>query len=194
MEPDAKIVANVLHKRKLETITASNFAQAQSENWVQDGPISTTLDADGEGVGRIDRIAFHPTDVTIMFSGSPFGGLFKTTDGGANWFPNSEYVASLGVSGIAVNPQNPDIIYVLSGDGNSPDGGFVDTFHFRSASNGVYKTTNGGGTWQKLPDFPGITQTTIYQGRQLIINPANPNILLAATSKGLFRTTDAGNS
>ena len=199
VEPAIKVITKALDKRIQEKAAATNISQAQSENWVQDGPISSTLNGQGEGIGRIDRIAFHPANVTIMFAGSPHGGLFKTTDGGANWFPISEYVASLGVSGIAVNPVNPDIIYVLSGDGNSNDGGcfsgaYCDSLEGKiSASNGVYKTINGGNTWQKLPDFPGVNSATLYQGRQLIINPANPNTLLAATSIGLFRTTDSGN-
>ena len=199
VEPAAKVITKALDKIKQQARSTAGLSQAQSENWVQDGPISSTLNSNGEGVGRIDRIAFHPTNVTIMFAGSPYGGLFKTTDGGANWFPISEYVASLGVSGIVVNPVNPDIIYVLSGDGESHKGCFngeyCDSLQGKiSASNGVYKTTDGGSTWQKLPDFPGVTETTLYQGRQLIINPANPNTLLAATSIGLFRTTDAGNN
>jgi photosystem II stability/assembly factor-like uncharacterized protein len=194
MESPSKVVMEALEKRKKEE-PLPNSPQAQSESWVNEGPISTSFDLlQGEGVGRIDRITFHPTDVTIMFAGSPHGGLFKTTDGGANWFPISAYVASLGVSGIVVNPVNPDIIYVLSGDGNSSDGSFVEAYKYRSASNGVYKTTNGGATWFKLPDFPGVDSNTIYQGRQLVLDPANPNVLMAATSMGLFRTSDAGNT
>lgn len=199
VESDVKIITKALEKRKNEQLF-TNSPQTQSENWVSEGPISCGLDLiQGEGVGRIDRIAFHPTNVTIMFAGSPHGGLFKTTDGGANWFPISAYVASLGVSGIAIHPANPDIIYVLSGDGNSNGGCFNGGFCLPvgeqiSACNGVYKTTNGGATWTKLPNFPGITDDTLYQGRQLVMDPSNTNVLLAATSRGLFRTSNGGNT
>jgi photosystem II stability/assembly factor-like uncharacterized protein len=184
----AKIITQAMEQRRNESPT-TNSPQAQSENWVSEGP-----EYSNKGIGRIDRIAFHPTDPLIIYAGSPQGGLFKTINGGIYWTPVSAFVASLGVSGIAINPTNPDIIYVLSGDGESSDGGFVNNYGYRSASNGTYKTINGGNTWQKLANFPNVTDDTVYQGRQLLMDPVNSNVLYAATSRGLFKTTNGGNN
>ncbi len=198
VEPATKVVTRALDKRNQQAATATNLSQAQSENWVSEGPISSTFSLfQGEGVGRIDRIAFHPTQPNVLFAGSPYGGLFKTTNSGQEWFPISQYVASLGVSGIVIHPTNPDIIYVLSGDGDSNGGSFAGGYdvkvgELRSACNGVYKTTNGGSTWSKLTNFPDVTDDTIYRGRNLAMDPNNTNLLLAATSRGLYRTSNGG--
>lgn len=196
VKPQSKVIMGALGIREREERRSG--IRAQAENWISNGPISTNFSTlHGEGVGRIDRLAFHPNLANTIWAGSPFGGLFKTTDGGANWHPISSFVASLGVSGIAVNYNNPNIIYVLSGDGDSNggcfDGGYCLPFgELRSASNGVYKTVNGGESWTKLPDFPDVTNSTIYQGRNLIIHPTDPTILFAATSRGLYKTIDSG--
>ncbi|MBK9736945.1 MAG: hypothetical protein IPO92_19135 [Saprospiraceae bacterium] len=111
----------------------------------------------------------------------------------SSWYPISAFVASLGISGIAINYNNPDIIYILTGDGDeSSNGAIVDTFGYRSACNGVYKTVNGGANWSKLPDFPGVSPSTMYRGRNLIIHPTDPTILFAATSIGLYKTINSG--
>lgn len=152
----------------------------QPSNWNLQGPYWSD-----KGVGRFDKIAFHPTDPNIIFAGSPHGGLFKTLDGGNNWFSISAFLPSLGISGIAIHPTNPNIIYVLTGEANT--GGYFGNSYI-SFSEGVFKSTDGGNSWQKT----GQIDTGNYQGYDLIINPSNPEILIAATSNGLFRTDNGG--
>ncbi len=167
-------------KRKFKP---ENNDRNQTSPWVQNGPISCTL-----GLGRIDEIAFHPTDPNIIYAGSPHGGLFKTEDGGSSWFSLGGYLPSLGVSGIAIDPSNPNTIYVLSGDGDSCDACLVNTFNYRSNGDGVYKSTDGGWNWQKMGDLG----STSFRGHELVISPTNPNMLLAATTDGLYRSINAG--
>jgi len=90
------------------------------------------------GVGRIDRIAVDPTDSKIMYIGAPSGGLWKTYDRGLTWTSLTDHLPTLGVSGIALNPKNPQEIFISSGDG---DGGYTYT-------SGVFKSTDGGETWE----------------------------------------------
>ncbi|HLO53734.1 MAG TPA: hypothetical protein VK169_05560 [Saprospiraceae bacterium] len=185
-----KVILNALTKRDREK--PKNGNRGQTEGWVSNGP----YDCDN-GIGRVSRLAFHPTDPNIIFAGSRFGGLFKSVNGGNNWEPISEYVASLGIAGIAVHPTNPNIMYVLSGDGDNTggsfDGGyFINPGELLSASNGVYKTVNGGMTWFKLPNFEGISADSIYMSHKLIMHPTNPEILFAATDIGLFKTSNGG--
>ncbi|MBK8825435.1 MAG: hypothetical protein IPO26_01730 [Saprospiraceae bacterium] len=174
-----------------------NGNRDQANPWYSMGPENVSA---GKGIGRIDKIAFHPSDPNIIFAGSPHGGLFKSINNGANWFPISSYLSSLGISGIAIDPTNPNIIYVLTGDCNGHNGEFAGgagqatVGQEISASKGVFKSFDGGNNWIQLPPFLGITSNTIYQGRELIINPSNPSILIAATSLGLFISDNGGES
>ncbi len=165
----------------------------QPTEWVNQGPFNCD-----EGVARIDVIAVHPTNPSVLYAGSPHGGLFKSIDSGTNWTPISTFLPSLGISGIAIHPTNSAVIYVLTGDGNGGDGCFDGGAcfpGFSSVSKGVYKTLNGGDTWLKTGDFQLASGNIgTYSGRKLIINPSDPNKLLAATSKGVFFTWDGGTS
>ena len=134
------------------------------------------------GIGRIDRMAVDPTDSRIMYIGAPSGGLWKTYDRGETWTPLTDNLPSMGVSGLAINPQNPQEIYISSGDG---DGGYTYT-------SGVFKSTDGGETW----DITGfeVDLTTRQNSKDLVINPDNPDVLFVSTSIGLYKTVDAGDN
>jgi gliding motility-associated-like protein len=164
---------------------------SSNANWASAGP--STSPGGYNGIGRINCIAFHPTNPNIFWVGTPAGGIWKTTDGGSSW-QNSPYefqYQSLGVSDIAVNPINPNIIYIATGDGDLGSlssltgGAFGDT-----KSIGVLKSTDGGTTWSTTGMTWALTDAKTI--RRLIINPVNPSILIAATSDGIWRTTDAG--
>lgn len=90
----------------------------QRANWKLLGPAAPPAPANfnNESVGRIDCIGFHPTDANIFYVGSPTGGLWKTTDGGKNWAFLSQSWVELGVSDIAIDPLNPNTVYVATGD------------------------------------------------------------------------------
>lgn len=179
---------------KRTTRSASN--RSQPINWISQGPTNVNFNlTHGEGIGRIDVIEFNPYNANIIYAGSAHGGLFKTVDGGANWASVSSFLPSLGISGIAIDPTNTDVIYVLTGDANSSGGCFnggacTQLGEYISASQGVFKTYDGGINWFKT----GPLGSGIYNGRKLIIDPSNPNILIAATSVGIFRTMDGGNT
>ena len=64
------------------------------------------------GIGRVNVIAFHPTSSTTIFAGTPAGGLWKTTNEGTSWTPLTESIPRIGVSGIAIDPNNANIIYM----------------------------------------------------------------------------------
>ncbi len=170
----------------------SNQTESQSQPWSLAGPYNSD-----DGIGRFDKLAFHPTNPNILFAGSPYGGLFRTTNGGADWFPVSEFLSSLGISGIVINPANPNIMYVLTGDGNSSGGCFTPNVCLSfgqevSSSLGVFKTFDGGINWFRTGLLAPISP--FYQGRELIIDPNNPETLIAATSVGVYRTTNGGDN
>lgn len=116
-------------------------------NWTPLGPFRTpnptTSTKNGFGVGRMNCIAIHPADTNIMFAASPGGGLWKTINGGQNWVPLGDNFANMGVSDIAIDPTNPNVMYLATGDCD----GF-DTWSY-----GVLKTIDGGLTWTNYATF-----------------------------------------
>jgi photosystem II stability/assembly factor-like uncharacterized protein len=147
-------------------------------NWISLGPSSWLSISYNPGIGRINCITAHPTNSNILFAGAPSGGLWKSINGGQNWSTATDNLEVLGVSGIIINPVNPDIMYIATGDG---DGG-------ATYSIGVLKSTNGGGSWMTT----GLSYQ-VSQGlriNKLVSNPANSNILIAGSNFGIYRSTD----
>ncbi len=130
--------------------------------------------------GRINCIAFHPSSSNTIFAGSPSGGLWKTTNGGSSWSCISIGISFLGISGIAIHPSDPNIIYILTGDGDS---GYLPSI-------GVLKSTDGGANWFET-DL--VFDPAVYEvGFELKMAPGNPNLLIAVTNNGIYRTTNGG--
>lgn len=137
--------------------------------------------------GRMAEVVGVPGHPEIMFAGTAAGGLFRTTNGGANWQPIFDKQDVLSIGAVALEPRNMDVIWVGTGEGN-----IRNTVSF---GNGVYKTTDGGKTWQHLGlnDSEHITR--------IVINPRNPDIVYVAAlghpygpneERGIFMTTDGG--
>lgn len=146
----------------------------------------------GNGIGRVDRIAFHPSDSSIYYVGTPNGGLWKTDDDGTTWEPLTDTLASLGISGIVVTPSDPDRIIVLTGAGDDFVGSYY-TFMGTGLCLGLMESLDGGETWELKDTFPNISSDFIT-GFALAQAPDHPDTLIAATSNGLYITMDGGDS
>lgn len=149
--------------------------------WVEIGPYSLASNRTSQpnGLGRLNAIAVHPTDSNIIYVGSPAGGLWSSNDGGKTWSSNTDTLPTLGVSSIVIDPQHPDTVYIGTGDRDASD----------SYGRGVLRSLDGGQTWQMSNTGMG----NVVVGR-MIIDPKNPGVLIAATSSGLYRTTNYGNN
>ncbi|RYY49102.1 MAG: hypothetical protein EOO06_08225 [Chitinophagaceae bacterium] len=173
----------------------ANAIESTNGSWTLVGPTNNQPSTNNasKGQGRVDRFAFHPTDANIVFAGTPCGGLWKSMDKGTTWSAVNTHIPNLSVSGIVINWQDPNDIYVLTGDGDSNGGDnyFVQGFDYIRPSIGVIKSTDGGITWRRTGDL-GISG--FYTGYKLIQSPTNPSLLIAATSEGLYRTTNGGGS
>lgn len=148
-------------------------------DWTSMGPSETN--GGYAGLGRINAIAFHPTNDNIIYTGAAAGGIWKTTDGGSNWIPLGDENAALGVGDITVIANGgTEIIYLATGDKDHSD----------TYSVGVLKSTDGGSTWQTTGLDWNQSQTRLIY--RLLMDPGNQSILYAGTSNGLYKTTDAG--
>jgi photosystem II stability/assembly factor-like uncharacterized protein len=137
--------------------------------------------------GRINDLELHPSNPRIVYAGAAGGGVWKSNDGGATFNPIFEdYCQSIGA--IALDPSDPDnTIYVGTGE--------TWTRNSVSIGDGLYRSKDGGITWDKL----GLEQSERIGN--VIVNPNNPNevyvgVLGALWSdseqRGVFKSSDGG--
>ncbi len=129
------------------------------------------------GLGRLNAIACHPSDTSIVYVGSPSGGIWKSTDGGKSWIVLSDQLPSLGVSSILVHPTRPNEILVGTGDRDHGD----------AAGLGVMLSTDGGLTWGLYNN--GMGNRTVGM---MVRSETDPDFILAATDGGIYKTVDGG--
>jgi photosystem II stability/assembly factor-like uncharacterized protein len=126
----------------------------------------------------------------VAYFGAVGGGLWKTTDGGENWLPVTDYkITSASVGAVAVSESNPDLVFIGTGEtcirGNILPG------------DGVYRSRDAGETWEHVgfADSHGISKIRIH--------PTNPEIVFVASfgkysvpseERGVFRSTDGGDT
>jgi len=130
--------------------------------------------------GRTNCIAFHPTDPLTMYVASAGGGVWKTTDGGSTFQPLTDNLTTLSCGSVAVDPVNPSVVYVGTGELNYS----LDSYY----GDGVFKSTDAGASWTKV----AATGTVGSYISQIVIDPLNTNVLYLSGSSGVFRSTDAG--
>ena len=166
--------------------------QSSFGQWSNIGPTADEAGGSGDfkGLGRFDRIAFHPSNQNIIYIGTPSGQMFKTTNAGGSWFSVTDALGNSGIGGIAVSPTNGNVVYVLTGSGDG--GGLVSQYGSSPSSDGVYKSTDGGVSWSKTGDL--YTGSSTFIGRRLTVSGSSGNILIAATNQGLYRTENGGTS
>ncbi len=146
-------------------------------NWSIVGPF------DGNylnGIGRVNVIAFHPTQPNTLYAGAPAGGLWKSTDDGLTWSTNTDLLPNLGVSAILIDPTNPLIMYIGTGDRDAGD----------TYSLGVMKSTDGGLTWNPTGLNYTLTQSARIVG--MAMHKDSTHHIVAATRNGIVRSLDGG--
>lgn len=196
IDPDASIkivegfnTYKVANSKYFSGNALQNFSYG---SWSSYGPTAITRYGTGynSGYGRVNCIAFHPTLETTLFIGTPQGGVWKSTDNGVNWFVLTDDLPSTGVGGLVVDYNNANTIYVLTGDGDASGGGFVSSYGFLQQSVGVLKSTDAGATWSQTGTFPSTVGA--YYGYKLLQHPSSSSTLFAATTDGIYRTTNGG--
>lgn len=159
----------------------SSREPSQGGDWSLSGPINTG--------GRVTDVAISPDTDDEFFIGTAVGGVWRTTDRGANWEPVFDAIGKASIGNIAIAPSNSQRIYVGTGEanGSATSGAFF--------GDGVYRSDNGGDTWTNI----GLPESH-HIGR-IVVDPADPDrVFVAATGKlygynperGIYRTTDGG--
>jgi photosystem II stability/assembly factor-like uncharacterized protein len=137
--------------------------------------------------GRTTDIELHPKNDRVLYAGTAGGGVWKSNNGGATF--NSifdEYCQSIGA--VEIDPSDPDnVVWVGTGE--------TWTRNSVSVGDGIYRTGDGGSSWQKM----GLEKSERIGGIQ--VNPKNPNEVYVAVlgplwndseERGLYKTTDGG--
>ncbi|OJJ17810.1 hypothetical protein BKI52_28535 [marine bacterium AO1-C] len=171
-----------------------NKFRTNNKGWSPVGPTQVPPGYQMKGLGRVNNITFHPNDPNTLFACVSQGGLWKTTNRGQSWTPIGDNLPILRTSDLAIDPQNPDIMYLAVGDFGYI-GFYLETNGRKRNTHfglGIYKTTDGGTTWQPT----GLTFTQNEQDGSLIkkimIHPTQTNQLIAIGAKGIYKSTDSG--
>lgn len=176
---DNKAMKNKLTLILTFLIMSLNLSAQISGTWTCTGPIAFPTNISGQinGIGRCTQIKFHPTDTQIMYVTTASGGLYKSSNNGVNWtVMGTDFLPNLQCASVCVDYTNDSIIYLGTGDPN-----------YYGTSYGVYKTTNGGITWS-----PSNISIGNRMALELLMDPQDHNILIAATNNGIWKTYDGG--
>lgn len=137
--------------------------------------------------GRVVDVDVWEADPSHFYVAYASGGLWKTTNNGISFAPLFDDQASMTIGDIAVDWDNGETIWVGTGENNSSRSSYAGT--------GVYKSTDGGTTWQHM----GLGET--HRTGRIIIHPNDPNTVWVAAigalyspnpERGVYKTTDGG--
>jgi len=137
--------------------------------------------------GRISQIAVFPDDSNHYMVAEASGNIFMTANDGTTWTPVFDNYGSYSIGWIAIDPKNPSIVWVGTGENNNQ----------RSVSygDGVYKSEDGGRTFRNV----GLKLTEHIA--RIVIDPRDSNVVYVAApgplwkgggERGLYKTTDGG--
>jgi photosystem II stability/assembly factor-like uncharacterized protein len=147
---------------------------------------------------QIARIVVHPTNPDVAYVGAlghGFGpnherGVYKTTDGGKNWTQVLFRDDSTGISDLAMDPSNPDVLYAAFWQVERTPWGFTSG----GKGGGLFKTTDAGAHWTELTGNPGLPRG-LWGNVGLAVSPAKPSrvwAIIEADSGGVYRSDDGG--
>lgn len=176
--PNGELIINAINDKLSQRIRSKSEKPFGADpQWSIVGPIQVPK---GGGNGRINCITLHPNVPSLIWVGSAAGGAWKSTDYGQSWSTTCDDLFSMGVSDIAMPWNDPNIVYLATGDDDAGS----------TYSTGIVKSTDGGKNWNPTDlTFQTSARQQIYR---LISHPTIAGKLYAATSQGLYITTNAG--
>jgi photosystem II stability/assembly factor-like uncharacterized protein len=140
--------------------------------------------------GRISAVAADPNDANVLYLAAAGGGVWKTTDAGADWTPLTDDQPTLFMGALALAPSDPNVIYAGTGEATSSILSFT--------GHGVLKSTDAGATWTLLGQ-------DVFDRRaisQIVVSPIDPDTVFVAVggsgvhgvggNTGIWESTDGG--
>lgn len=149
--------------------------------WQETGPHRFPFNESGQvnGIGRISQLKFHATNPAKIYAVSSSGGVWVSTDTAGSWANvGTDQLPHTACSAVCVDYLNDNTIYLGTGDAN-----------YYSTSLGVWKTTNGGLTWAQ--SSTGMGNRLVVE---LLMDPSNNQVLVAATDNGIYKTSNGGST
>jgi photosystem II stability/assembly factor-like uncharacterized protein len=137
--------------------------------------------------GRIADIAFHPHKPSVWYVAVGSGGVWKTENAATTWTPVFDKEGSYSIGCIALDPSNPEVVWV--GTGENVGGRHV------AYGDGIYRSDNGGQSWKNM----GLKASEHIS--KIIVHPDDPNTLWVAAQgplwskggeRGVYKTIDGG--
>lgn len=160
--------------RAAQRVTRQLFGVRKSSGqWVNIGPMAVTRPNSAVPYsGRVASVAVDPSDPNHWLLGAGNGGVWETRDTGGTWAAIADDAATLATGAVAFAPSEPSVIYV--GTGEAIYRGYAHT------GLGILKSIDAGKTWTLL----GASAFSRVAIRRLRVHPTNPNIAMAASSRG----------
>lgn len=189
------LFSSQVYSQKPKPLTNGNERLAQFELYKQMAESSQYKDLEWQFVGPLN-VSGRCTDLEVVapkgknytvYVASASGGVWITENEGTSWEPVFDREASASIGDIALDPSNPDILWVGTGEAN--------IFRSSQSGSGIYKTTDKGKTWNHLGLENSLTISRI------IVHPQNSNVVWVAVSgnewtpnkeRGVYKTTDGG--
>jgi len=184
-----------VYSQNPKSLTNGEKRLAQFELYKQMAESSQYKDLEWQFVGPLN-VSGRCTDVEVVapkgknytvYVASASGGVWKTENEGTSWEPIFDRAASASIGDIALDPSNPDVLWVGTGEAN--------IFRSSQSGSGIYKTNDQGKTWS----FMGLENSLTIS--RIIVHPQNSNVVWVAVSgnewtpnkeRGVYKTTDGG--
>ncbi len=137
--------------------------------------------------GRVTAIDVDPRDERVIYAGSASGGLWKSVNAGQSWTPIWDEQPNPSIGAVRVDPSNPDVIWVGTGEGNPRNS--------QTIGGGLFRSLDGGKTWQSM----GLQATKGIH--RIVVHPRDPNTVWVAAiglaygdteDRGVYKTSDGG--
>ncbi|HPI19430.1 MAG TPA: T9SS type A sorting domain-containing protein [Candidatus Kapabacteria bacterium] len=174
--PEGARVKAIQQVRKMENGSKNKVQLLASQpEWKNIGPTQVG--------GRVKTVVHHPTLQGTVYIGAAAGGIWKTTNFGSTWTPLFDKENSLSMGALAIDPNNPDILYAGTGEASTNTDAYLGS--------GMYRTTDAGNSWNLI----GLSKVGAFS--KVYVHPLNSNVIYAGATKrenGFYKSTDAGNT
>ncbi len=183
---DRSNVDPFLVKKAYKKMLSNNSEQKASFNngWRDLGPYNANNITGhyAPGIGRVQALYVDPSNTDRIYLGSRSGGFWFTNDEGATWTNSTDFMFATGVNTLTASPTNSDSVLINL---RNP---------MQGASHGLYRSTDGGATFNITP-FNPVNLGWGGMGANDDINkityhPLVPNLIFIGTDQGLFRSND----